>query len=332
MFDIFCYSPEEDFGDDVQGLIKGLVTEFRVLGNRGHRETAELIRDDAIDILFELNGFTEGSRLPVMAFKPASVQIYWLGYSFTTGLAPMDYILLDGDIAPVQARTLVEKPLLMPHSWICYEPFEINKPWSEPPVLRNGYVTFGSLNAPYKFSRAGIANWAAVLQAVPESRFLFVHPEFKSATIAENIRQEFGREGVAPDRLDFVNNRLVELSHFTYYDEIDISLDTMPLTGGTSTTDALWMGVPVVTLVGPALHQRLSNGVLRTLDLRDLCTGSPDDFVATAVALAKDTDRLTVLRRELRARMQASPLCQAGDFARSFQELMTEIVKRHGLR
>jgi predicted O-linked N-acetylglucosamine transferase (SPINDLY family) len=331
-FEIFCYSPEDAPDDEVQCKIKDLVTEFRVLGDRGHRAAAEMIRDDAIDVLFELNGFTAKSRLPVMAFKPAPVQVYWLGYPFTTGFEEIDYILLDRDTVPVESGWLVEKPLLMPDSWVCYEPFETTQPWRDPPVARNGYVTFGTLNNPYKFTRAGISNWARVMQAVPGSRYLFVHPEFKSATIAENIKREFGRNGVTEDRLDFVNNRQSEISHFTYYDEIDISLDTTPLTGGTSTHDALWMGVPVVTLVGPALHQRLSNSILRRLDLEDLCTETPDQFVAAAVNLANQTDRLTSLRRDLRARMQASPLCQADDFAQSFQKLMMDLVARHGLR
>lgn len=331
-FEIYCYAPVDEKDDEIQQRIKNCVTAFQIIGDLSYRETAEKIQDDDIDILFELNGFTADSRLNVMAYHPAPVQVYWLGYPFTTGLPAMDYILVDEEIAPARPEWLTEKPLLMPDSWICYDPFETTMPLPDPPVTRNGYVTFGTLNNPYKFTRTGIANWANVMRAVPDSGFLFVHDEFEHSMIAENLAEEFGRNGVSSDRLQFVGSRESEISHFAYYDEIDISLDPAPLTGGTSTTDALWMGVPVVTLVGPSLHQRLSNGILSKVGLRDLCAETPEDFVSIATALAGDVDRLTRLRRDLRQTMKSSPLCNAQDFCKSFQALMMEVVARHELR
>lgn len=331
-FEIYCYSPTLDETDEVQRRIRGHVAEFRVIGHMPYRESAATIRDDKIDILFELNGFTADSRLTVMAYRPAPVQIYWLGYPFTTGLRAMDYLLMDDDIVPANTAWLTEKPLSIRGSWICYEPFEATMPAREPPIIRNGHITFGTLNNPYKFTRAAIANWARVMSAVPGSRFLFVHPEYSSRTVVDNLVREFDRCEIVPDRLDFVDNGRKEISHFAFYDEIDVSLDTAPLTGGTTTTDALWMGVPVVTLAGPGLHQRLSRGVLAKVGLGDLCAGSPDAFVATAVSLARDIGRLTQLRQDLRARMQASRLCQPREFCRSFETLMLELVERHGLR
>lgn len=329
---LYCYTPKEAPEDPVQRRIRDRVQGFRVLGGRSHREVAAAIREDGIDILFELNGFTGQSRLEALAWRPAPVQVYWLGYPFTTGLSAVDYILLDADLVPEGGRWLTETPFLMARSWVCYDPFEAVAVPSRPPVARNGLITFGSLNNPYKITRAAVALWARVLNAVPGSRFLYVRPECARAELRRNLTVEFARHGVSADRLSFVNNKAAGLSHFSYYDEIDITLDTMPLTGGTTTADAVWMGVPVVTLAGPALHQRISRAVLRKIGLADLAVETPDAYVAQAVALARDTDRLHHLRAGLRRTLLDSPFCRREDFARDFCDAMEALAARHGLR
>lgn len=331
-FDIYCYSPDEDADDDVQRRIRGLVREFRVFDKAPYRDIAQMIRDDGIDILFELNGFTPDSRLNVMAYRPAPVQIYWLGYPGTTGMSTMDYILLDKFNVPENPEWVTEKPLLMPGSWVCYEPFEQVVRSAQPPVSRNGVITFGTLNNLYKFTRQGVALWAEVIRQVPGSRFLSVHPEHATPLMAANLTQEFERNGITADRLSFVNNREATLSHFSYYEEIDISLDTVPLTGGTTTADALWCGVPVVTLVGPGMHQRMSYSLLSNVGAGELCAETPEQYVANAVDLAGDIGRLTDYRRNLPQNFRASALGDAPRFAQEFQTLMLDVVNRHGLR
>lgn len=331
-FEIYCYSPAEDDQDEVQQRIRGLITEFRVIENASYFDVAQQINDDAIDILFELNGFTAESRLNVMAYRPAPVQIYWLGYPGTTGMTTMDYILLDKFNVPENTDWLAEEPLLIPGSWVCYDAFERVVVSPEPPVTRNGAITFGTLNNPYKFTRPGVALWADIMHRVPESRFLSVHPEHKAPLIAANLTREFKRNGIAADRLSFVNNRETELSHFSYYEEIDISLDTLPLTGGTTTADALWCGVPVITLVGPSMHQRMSYSLLSNVGAGDLCAETPEEYVAKAVALAGDLDRLRDFRQNLQQTIRQSPLGDAKAFATNFQTMMLDVVKRHKLR
>lgn len=331
-FDIYCYSPDEDEGDEIQQRIRGLIKEFRVVANASYFDVAQRIHDDGIDILFELNGFTAESRLNVLAYRPAPVQIYWLGYPGTTGMTTTDYILLDKFNVPENPDWLVEKPLLTPGSWVCYDAFEQIVVSPEPPVTRNGAITFGTLNNPYKFTRAGVALWADVMTKVPGSRFLSVHPAHKNSLVAENLRREFKRNGIAPDRLSFVNNRGTVLSHFAYYDEIDLSLDTLPLTGGTTTADALWCGVPVVTLVGPALHQRLSASILKNVGASELCAETPERYVTTAVDLAGDVDALRRCRRDLPQAFRSSSLGDAVKYAENFQNTLLEVVKRHNLR
>ena len=331
-FEIYCYSPEEDSGDEIQDRIRRMIAAFRVTGSMGYRDTAELIRRDNIDILFELNGFTADSRLNVMAFRPAPVQIFWLGYPGTTGMAAMDYILLDEHNCPVCPDWLVEEPLLIPGSWVCYESFEQVPVAATPPADRNGVITFGTLNSPYKFTRASVALWADVMRQVADSRFLFVHPSYRSTVVSENLAREFESRGIAGDRLTFVNNRDSALSHFSYYEEIDISLDTVPLTGGTTTADALWSGVPVVSLVGPAMHQRISYSMLMNAGAGELCATSPGEYVKNAVSLAGDRSALRRYRRELRDAVRGSALGDARLFTRNLQQLLFGLVERHRLR
>jgi predicted O-linked N-acetylglucosamine transferase (SPINDLY family) len=268
-----------------------------------------------------------------MAYRPAPVQIYWLGYPFTCGLPSVDYILLDGRVAPPAGTDfLVEEPLLMPRSWVCYDPFETATFVGDLPFDRNGFITFGTLNNPYKFTRAGIAAWAGAMRRVPRSRHMFVHPEYRFPVITENLMREFERNGIARDRLCFINNRERAGSHFEYYNEFDMTLDSFPLTGGTSTCDALWMGVPVISRVGPGIHQRLSYSLLGSAGLDALCVETDEAFVEAAVALAGDTARLRALRGGMRDAVRGSTLGQADRFGREFCNLMSGLVERHGLR
>lgn len=331
-FEIYCYNPVEESEDAVQRKVKTLVKEFRTLNNTTDREFAEAIRTDGIDILFELNGFTRDTRLKVLSYKPAPVQIYWLGYPFTTGIDEIDYILLDQHLKPVKDEWLVEKPLLMPRSWVCFGSFS-SEPISEKlPLERHGAITFGSLNNPYKLTRSIVALWSRVMHQVPNSRFLYVRPECRSFMLVSNLTKEFERNGISADRLYFLNNRRFNLSHLSYYDEIDITLDTWPLTGGTTTCDTLWMGTPVVTKYGPNMHQRLSYSMLMNLGLDQLCVQTDDDYVRVASELAKDPEALRFLRRELRRSVQESALGDAEAYARNFCDLMEQVAVRHGLR
>src|SRR5690606_874057 len=173
-------------------------------------------------------------------------------------------------VKPENDGWLVEKPLLMPESWVCFGGFRLEPISEQLPLERNGMLTFGPMNNPYKLTRDSVAQWCRIMNRVPGSRFLYVRPELSSVVLRNNLITEFGRHGIGPERLFFVNNWKSGLAHFSYYDEIDITLDTFPLTGGTTTCDALWMGVPVISKYGPSLHQRLSYQVMSTISLQEL--------------------------------------------------------------
>lgn len=331
-YEIYCYTPYLAENDDMQQEIIRQVTEFREVGNRSMREAAEMIRGDEIDILFELNGFTKDSRLGALPYKPAPVQIYWLGYPYTTGLRQVDYMLLDPYFRPENDDWLAEEPLLLPESWVCYMP-KNNLPYDETPAFeRKGYVTFGTLNNPYKFTRETVAAWAAIMRGTQDSHFLFVRDTCESPVFCTNIAKEFAKHGIAGDRLDFVSNRALGISHMDFYPEMDLSLDSFPLTGGTTTSEALWMGVPVISLVGPCTHQRMGYSMLNNIGAGELCAFSVEEYIEKGIALANDPDSIREYRKGLRSAMAASPLCDVDRFVRNFETMLEEVIERHGLR
>lgn len=329
---IHCYAPLRAETDSVQLKIKGAVDSFRYVDCMTMRETAQAIRADGVDVLLELNGFTSGSRLAATAYKPAPVQISWLGYPFTCGLKAIDYVMMDRFVLPSDESLLVEQPLVMPDTWLCFGGFPDIPIDPVLPMERNGVVTFGTLNNPYKFDRELIALWADVMNKVPNSRFLLVRPEASSLVLCRNLSNEFAKHGIGADRILMLDNRKYARNHLDYYNDIDVSLDCFPVTGGTTTCEALWMGVPVVSLVGEAFHQRVSYSILMQAGLAELCVSAPEDYVERAVALANDRQKLKAWRTGLRGVVMASPLCDEPRFLHQFQEMLEQVVKLHGLR
>lgn len=331
-FEFYCYMSLRCPGDPIQETLKGAVDRFTFVDNKSGWEIAKTIRDDRIDILFDLNGFTEGTMIDAMAFKPAPVQASWLGYPFTCGLSTIDYVVMDRFVVPRHSEYLVEEPIVMPDAWVCFGNFAMVDILDGVPMDRAGRITFGTQNNPYKYTPHMIGNWARVLQRVPNSRFLIVRPESHSRLVCRSIVHEFERHGIGADRIFMFDNRTDKRNHLAHYNEIDISLDTFPLTGGTTTCEATWMGVPVVSLVGESFHQRISYSALMHCGLEELCTFDDESFVDRAVALAGQRERLVEMRHGLRDVMSASPLCDKDRFIYQFQEMLEQVARHHNLR
>lgn len=331
-FEFHCYSTIRALDDERQQFFQQHVDHFSFVVGHSNPEIAKLIREDGIDILFDLNGFTRGTRVGVLGYKPAPVQMTWLGYPFTCGIKAIDYAVMDRFMKPADDAAMIEKPLIMPEACISYGREKPEPIAPDLPMDRNGVVTFGTLNNPYKYTPKMISLWAEVMNRVPDSGFLIVRPEAKSQSFRGNVTEAFGHHGIEPERLFFINNRAGDKSHFAFYNDIDISLDTSPLTGGTTTYDAVFMGVPVVTLVGDAFHQRISYSVLMHCGLEELCTFTPQDFVERAVRLAAERDKLLAWRHGLRDVMEASPLCDDERFIFQFQAMLEQVAELHGLR
>ena len=325
-FEVYCYSWCRHDPDPIQQYIASRVNEFRWHKAIADRDAAELIAKDQLDLLFELGSSTDMNKLEVMAWNPAPLTASWLGYPHSAGLETIDYILVDPFINPPDPALLIEKPFEMPKSWVAMGRLGFNEAEEIKPVIpsaRKGYITFGTANNPYKYSPKVLSTWARVLNEVPESKFLFVRPEAGAAAFREYMTKAFVDEGVAADRILFES---VRGKHMRFYNEMDISLDTFPQTGGTTTCESIFMGVPVITLVGTAFFERLSYSNLSNAGLGDLAAFSHDDYVKKAVALAQDTKRRTYLRSALRRQIKDRPLGQPEQFAKDFYDLVAKTV------
>ena len=323
-FDLFVYSSYGGPADVMQQWFTGR-SAYRLLPEDDHA-AAQLIADDDLDLLIELGGPTVNSRPGVMAFKPAPLQASWLGYPHSLGLSAIDRYIGDPFMLPPRPEFLLEAPLTLPSCWITMAPAAFQpQPALDPvpPAERKGHVTFGTANDPYKYGPRALRTWARIVARVPGSRFMFVRPEVGAPALRDSIARHFAEEGVTPDRLDF---RPVRGAIRPLYAQIDIALDTFPLTGGTTTCEALWMGVPTVTLVGEAPYERLGWSILCNAGLAELGATTVEAYVATAVGLARDPPRLATLRAAMRERIAAHPLGQPLQFAAEFYELMAEAI------
>ena len=324
--DFYCYSAHPGPADAFQQHVAGHVTAFRHLPGGNARDMAKAVAADSLDGLIEIGGSTNENRLEALAYRPAPVQISWLGYPHSAGLGAIDHIILDPHLAPTEPDLLIEKPLLMPRSWVAMSRgyFRDDLPLAAGlPQDRRGFITFGTAGSPYKYSAPTLAAWGRVVAAVPGSRFLCVRPEGGSPIFRRNMADHFARQGVSADRLEFA---AVRGAHLPYYEQIDISLDTFPLTGGMTTCDALWAGVPVVSLAGKAFWERLSHSLLTNAGLADLSTATVEAFVNRAIELAADRPRRLQWRTEARARIMVGPLGDQRRFAEDFFQAVTGVL------
>lgn len=291
---------------------------------------AEKIRADGIDVLVDLAGHTDRNRARVLARRPAPVQITYLGYPTTTCLSAFDGRISDRFIdpePPAPALPSSEPVLRLAHGYFCYQPDEAAPAVGPLPFDRNGFITFGSLSHAPKLNRPLLATWAGILQRVPGSRLLLQNIDAALPPVQAQWRAEFVRLGVDPARLQF-RPLAPTPAHLRSYLDIDIALDSHPYNGGTTTCEALWMGVPVVSRSGGRQVSRLGLSLLSPLGLQDLVADSAKGSADIAVALAANPGRLRELRAGLRQRMQAAPLMDAPGFAREWEAALRGLWAR----
>jgi len=314
-FEVFCYA-DVQLPDAVTAEFKRCADHWRNTCGMPDEALAELIRADGVDILVDLTQHLAGDRLPVFARRPAPLQVAFAGYPGTTGLWSMDYRLTDPHLDPpgVADAFYSEESLHLPHSYWCYAPLE-QVPINTLPADHTGAVTFGCLSNAFKLNEPTLQLWARVLQSVEGSRLVVQLPEGTAQNWALHILH---RQGIAAERCIFVP-KAPHAEYLTYYHRVDIVLDTFPYNGHTTSLDALWMGIPVVSLAGDHALARAGVSQMANLGLPELVASSPDTFVEVATRLATDRDHLRTLRRTLRPRMEASPLMDAAGFTRDIE-------------
>jgi predicted O-linked N-acetylglucosamine transferase (SPINDLY family) len=323
-FETYCYQNSAR-GDGMTGRMRRAAAHWRDVAELDDAALAARIREDRIDILVDLAGHTTHTRLPAFAKRPAPVQVSWLGYFNTTGVATMDYFVTDPHSSPPgQERFYVEKLVRLPATRFCYEPPEFMPEVNALPALRGGDVTFGCFNSLAKINARVLTLWARLLAAVPDARLVLQAGALSDAPNRERFRALAVEQGIPSERLELRPFVAVEDAAASYHD-IDIALDPFPFCGGMTSLEALWMGVPVVTLVQEMIAGRQTAALLANLGLEELIATNEAQYVDIAVSLAKDLPRLAALRAGLRERFRASPLADTERFTRDLERAYREM-------
>ncbi len=323
----FCYA-ERTGEDDLTGRFRAAAGHWRDTARLSAEALAMQIRSDRIDLLFDLTGHGRGSRLTVFACRVAPIQAAWAGYPGTTGLGAMDFLIADRFEVPEGAERLYRETVLrLPDGYVCYDPPAAAAPVGPLPALRAGHITFGSFNMPLMIGPAVVARWARILRRVPTARLVLLHPGFDRMALRARLTEEFAGRGVEPARLELVG-RVPDAERLARHGGIDLALDPFPCSGGLSTCEALWMGVPVITLPGATFAGRQALSHLSVIGLTELVARDVTAYVKLAVTLAEDPARLAALRAGLRERVAASPLCDGPGFARGFLAACRTVWRR----
>lgn len=327
--EFFAYSSTQ-IEDDVTARYRQVIRNWFDAETTSDVDLADRVAADRIDILIDLGGHTQRPRLGVFARRPAPVQASWLGYSGTTGVAEIDYIMGDRFVTPDGAGDqFVETPWRLPDSYLCYQPRRLDLAVGPLPALATRRVTFGSLNLLAKISDATVALWSDVLTAVPRSRLVIKSNALADARHAARQVERFARHGIDADRLNLVSHVASNREHLATYQRIDIALDPFPYNGTTTTAEALWMGVPVLTLRGDRFIARVGESMVSTVGHPEWVGHDRADFIGKAAALASDGKRLAALRGELRAELLGSPLCDGQRFASHFEAALRGMWRVH---
>ena len=327
-FEVVCYQ-NNAHSDEVTTRLKGHGHRWVECAGLSDNALRSRIVADGIDVLIDLSGHTAHSRLMMLAMPCAPVQICYLGYPTVTGVPTIDYRITDsvidpGDLPPFAS----EEPLRLPRTMFCYTPDDAAPPLTPPPALTQGFVTFGSFNNIAKITDHTLDLWAAVMRAVPRSRLLLKASTMAQVSNRAGIERYMAARGVTAERLTLIARTPSTESHLTIYQQVDIALDTFPYNGATTTCEALWMGVPVVSLRGRTHPSRMGASILSAIGRADWVASDDAGYVSRAVALAADLAKLAAWRAAARDHLRAGPLLDRQQFTRDFEALIEQAWRR----
>jgi predicted O-linked N-acetylglucosamine transferase (SPINDLY family) len=330
--DLIAYTTQPGV-DDFSKRIRPYFADWTNIGNLSDKAAAAVIRADGIHVLIDLAGHSSHNRLPLFAWKAAPIQISWLGYLASTGLESIDYVLSDPyAIEAADEKYFTEKIWRLPDSCICFTPTVDDVPINAPPSLEQGFVTFGSFNNLSKMTDDVIEIWSQILLAVPKSRLFLKASQLNEPAIAERILNRYASHGISADRLLLSQTVAAPEQHLATYNRIDIALDTFPYPGVTTSVEALWMGVPVLTLRGDGILARANESININASLTEWIASDKSAYIQKAILFAENPANLADLRKALRSRILASPLFDSIAFARNFNDALWDIWKKHNKR
>jgi predicted O-linked N-acetylglucosamine transferase (SPINDLY family) len=312
--------------DEMTKKLQGLGGIWRSIVGISDQQLADQVRMDGVDILIDLSGFTEGHRLGTFVLKPAPIQCSWLGYPNTTGLSQIEYRITDeiADPPGMTEHLYTEKLIRLPRTFLCYVP-GTDSPPIQPP---DGPITFCCFNNLAKVSETVVSIWADILKALPEARLLLKSAILADFSVCRMVWSRFKEHGIEPDRIGTLGFTATKQEHLELYSSCHIALDTYPYHGTTTTCEALWMGVPVISLSGASHVSRVGTTILNAAGVPELSADSRDEYVKCAVELALSPGRIANYRHSLRSRMQSSALMDAPGFVSDLEEAFKVMLKR----
>lgn len=322
--DIIAYSTQ-NYEDELTARIKPFFSQWVNITALNDKQAAEKIHTDGIHILIDLTGHTANNRLPMFAWKPAPIQVSWLGYFASTGLSFIDYFLADPISVPQNHRShFTETVSYLPLVRLCFTPPSANiaKEPAPLPAQKNGFVTFGCFQNPSKINNKMIRLWAEILEKCPNSQLVLKNHTLKEPASRQEILNKLSAFNIPMSRVTLEAGSSRKL-YFAAYDNVDLMLDTFPFPGGTTTCEALWMGVPTLTLSGNTLLERQGMSILSSVGLDDWIANGEADYVQKAINHAKSIKQLQQLRATLRTTMTTSPLVDAVRFAKDFEQVLS---------
>lgn len=326
-YPVFCYSNSK-VNDVFTEQLKSYADNWRDIVDLNDQELHNLIVSDNIDILVDLSGHTDGNRLLLFTSKPAPVQVTWIGYFFSTGLKEIDYIFMDETaVLPREEHFFSETVIRLPQTRFCYEPPNAAPDVAPLPALNNNYITFGSFNNLAKMTPEVINLWAKVLITVPNSRLLLKAKSLGSDSVRRRISEQFANQGVSPDRLIF-RGASPHIDMLREYGDMDIALDPFPFNGGQTSCEALWMGVPVITLFGNRPIARQTSGFLKTIGLKGFIADNEKEYIELAKKWSSGTEELSQIRSSVRGMMKNSLLCDGKQFTANLEKTYRNIWKK----
>ena len=325
--DCFCYA-DVARPDPVTRRLQALGAHWRDVSGQEIGALQRRIGADGVGVLVDLAGHTSARNMDLFARRAAPVQLTWLGYPDTTGLASMDFRLVDRVTDPDEDGLCSETRIRMDGCFLCYRAPPDAPPVSELPARRNGHVTFGSFNNLAKLNDRVLASWAGLLRRVPAARLYIKNPSLSDASTRERLRSCLVGLGVDAGRIELVGRTAQTRDHLALYRHVDIALDSFPYNGTTTTCEALWMGVPVVTLAGKSHMARVGASLLNAVGFPQWVADCEEAYIGTAAELARDLGALAALRSGLREHMRASALCDAGSFGQRFLAALEQALSR----
>ena len=327
--ELYFYSTNNS-EDIITHKLKNIAKKWMSITHLNCEEFSEKIRADNIDILFDLCGHNAGTKLSTMLMKPVPIQVKWVGGLInTTGISTIDYLLSDHIETPESVDSLyIEKLIRMPDDYICYNPPFYTPDVKELPAKHNKHITLGCFNNPTKINEVLLKEWSGILNSLPNSRLLLKGAQFSNEIFKNDIIKILLKEGITKDRV-IIEGPSNHGELLNTYNKVDIALDPWPYSGGLTTCEALFMGVPVVTLPGPTFAGRHSATHLTNVGLSQLVAEDWQQYHDIVVNLANDLDNLANIRTHLRSALLESPVCNAKRFARNFSNAMRAIWQRH---